>query len=74
MRRIPRSILLPFILTAVTLFAAAHLGVTPVKIPEARAQTCPNTECYGWQMCRYNRYTVCAIHTRDGPCTIWRCP
>jgi hypothetical protein len=74
MRRSIRSFLLPFILTAVALLAAMHLGIAGVGVPPAQAQVCPNTECHGWQMCRYSRGVVCAIHTRDGPCTAWRCP
>jgi hypothetical protein len=68
-----KSFLLPFLLTIVALLAAMHLRLAGAEVPRAEAQTCPNTECHGYQMCRYNLRVVCAIHTRDGPCTAWLC-
>jgi hypothetical protein len=73
MSKLPRSLLLPFLLTIVALLAAMHLGIAAVEVPRAEAQICPNTECHGWQMCRYSLRVSCAIHTRDGPCTASLC-
>jgi hypothetical protein len=74
MSKLPRSLLLPFLLTIVALLAAMHLGIAAVKVPRAEAQTCPNSECHGWAMCRYSPRVSCALYTRDGPCLASRCP
>lgn len=74
MRSISRSFLLPFALTAVALMAATHLGIAKLAISPADASTtCPNTECHGWQMCRYSPGVICALASRTGPCTAWQC-
>jgi hypothetical protein len=73
MRRIPPSFLFRFLLTAVALMAAMDLGIAGLGVRPAQAQSCPNTECHGWQMCRYAPRVICAISTRDGPCTAWHC-
>lgn len=68
-----RSLLLKMLLTLVALLAAMQLGVTGMGVSRAQAQACPNTECHGWQMCRYSPRVSCALYTRDGPCTASRC-
>jgi hypothetical protein len=74
MKRPSRSFLLPFSLTAVALVAAMHLGIPKVAItPAGASDTCPNTECHGWQMCRYSPGVICALSSRTGPCTAWQC-
>lgn len=74
MRIVSRSFLLSFSLTVVALSAAMHLGIPKVAVRPANAtSSCPNTECHGYQMCRYSPTVICALHTREGPCTAWRC-
>jgi hypothetical protein len=73
MARISRSLLLKFVLTLVALAAATHLGILG-GVSQAQAQTCANTECHGWQMCRYMPRVNCALFSRDGGCTAGRCP
>lgn len=69
-----RPFLLPFSLTAVSLVAAMHLGIPGLGVTPSKAvSTCPNTECHGWQMCRYSPRVVCALGSKDGPCTAWAC-
>ena len=75
MTRISRSFLLKFILTVAALAVAMHVGVLgDVPRAEAQVQSCSNTECHGWAMCRYMPRSNCALFAREGGCTATRCP
>ncbi|HEX8393518.1 MAG TPA: hypothetical protein VF665_14335 [Longimicrobium sp.] len=73
MPRVNRSVVCKIILTLVVLSGAMHLDVLG-GVPRAEAQTCSNTECHGWAMCRYMPRVNCALFARDGGCAATRCP
>lgn len=68
-----RSVVFKIILTIFVMAGATHLGVMG-GVPRAEAQTCSNTECHGYAMCRYMPRVNCALFARDAGCAATRCP
>lgn len=71
------GIVLPAFLTLTCLIAAMHLGVAGLGVKPAPANPmphCPNSGCYGPEMCWHARNQSCVLSGPAGPCTTSWCP
>lgn len=68
---------LPAFLTLICLTGAMHLNVIGLGVKAAPAYVmpdCPNSGCYGPEMCWHGRNQSCVLSGAKGPCTTSWCP